>query len=264
MTADRVADLERIVYGSGASDEEREHAARELLELRAALAAAERADEAGTTAETADVEAADADSAPAPHTDDPVAAADPRRRFRRVIIAATAALVVGVLAGWQLGAREAEQQAELAAAADSAFPGPRTQAEYLAALPAAADSPATEVFDRPATAADAPEASWMPDVVGAGADSRLLAIRSDGTSIYAVHDGDEYCLYVLLPALEGGTMGCTEGGRFPAEGLQLGMSVEGSPEAYVNVTWRPDGSLSVLVPRTEPATPPLDESPAPR
>ncbi|MFB6611447.1 hypothetical protein ACFCVO_14065 [Agromyces sp. NPDC056379] len=265
MTADRVADLERIVYGSGASDEEREQSARELLELRAALAAAEeRTDEAGTTAETADVEAADADSAPAPHTDDPVAAADPRRRLRRVIIAATAALVIGVLAGWQLGAREAEQRAELASAAGSAFPGPRTQAEYLAALPPAADSPATEVFDRPATAADAPEASWMPDVGGAGADSRLLAIRGDGTSIYAVHDGDEYCVYVVLPVLEAGTISCTEGGRFPAEGLQAGMSVEGSPEATVGVTWRPDGSLSVLVPRTEPATLPLDENPGPR
>ncbi|MFC9561632.1 hypothetical protein [Agromyces sp. NPDC056965] len=266
MTADRAADLERIVYGSGASDEERERAARELLELRAvpaAAAAAESADTSDATTETADAEVAGVDLATA-QTDDPVAAADPRRRLRRVIIATTAALVAGVLAGWQLGAREAQQQAELAAAAGSAFPGPRTQAEYLAALPPAADSPATEVFDRPATDADVPEALWLPDAGGADTDSRLLVTRADGTSIYAIHDGDEYCVQVILPVLQGGTMGCTEGGRFPAEGLQVGMIIEGSPEATVNVTWRPDGSLSVLVPRTEPATPPLDESQAPR
>lgn len=254
MTADRIADLERLAYGSGASDDEREGAVRELLELRAS-ATQENAIDAGATEATeatiepSGIEAAGADG---PDVDVPVAAtaADPRRRVRRVIIAATAALIVGVLAGWQLGAREAEQQAELAAAADSVFPGPRTQAEYLAALPVAADSPAIEVFDRLATDADTPAVPWAHDFGEGAAEFRLLATRGDGTSVYAAHDGDEYCLFIVLAELDAGSMGCTEEGRFPAEGLEIGLSVSGSPSPTFSVkaVWRPDGSIVVLVP----------------
>lgn len=259
MTDDRIARLERLLYGAEATAEEREEAARELLELQAA-AVSERddaaADAAGTSAETsvADADGTEPDGALDTDRGGGGAAADQRRRVRRVLIAATAALVVGVLAGWQLGAREAEQQAELAAAADSVFPGPRTQADYLAALPVAADSPATEVFARPATAADVPGVPWMHDFGEGEAEVRLLATRGDDTSIYAVHDGGEYCLFILLPGLQAGTMGCTEGGRFPLEGVNGGMSIEGSPDAYIDVTWRPDGSLSVLVPGVDQET----------
>lgn len=254
MTADRIADLERLAYGSGASDDERERAVRELLELRASATQENAVDASATeaTIEPSGLEAAGADGADGPAVDVPVAAtaADPRRRVRRVIIAATAALVVGVLAGWQLGAREAEQQAELAAAAESVFPGPRTQAEYLAALPVAADSPAIEVFDRPATDADVPAVPWAHDFGEGTAEFRLLATRGDGTSIYAAHDGDEYCLFIVLAELDAGSMGCTEEGRFPAEGLEIGLSVSGSPSPTFSVSavWRPDGSLAVSVP----------------
>ncbi|SIO06311.1 hypothetical protein [Agromyces cerinus] len=254
MTADRIAELERIVYGSGTSDQEREDAARELLELREVPATAGGDDSAGAAAEAAETAGPDADGAdPAagPKTDES-ATADPRRRVRRVIIAATAALVVGVLAGWQLGARGAEQQAELAAAVGSVFPGPRTQAEYLASFPVAAESPAATVFDRPATTADAPANPWTDAIGEKPAEYRLLATRADGVPVYAARDGSDYCLLVVMN--EGGAGStCTEDGRFPPEGLRIGVGVDGEPGATIDVAWRPDGSLTVLVPPVEGA-----------
>jgi hypothetical protein len=164
-----------------------------------------------------------------------------------VIIAATVALVVGVLAGWQLGAREAEQQAELAAAADSVFPGPRTQAEYLAALPVAADSPAIEVFDRPATDADVPALAWGGGLDEASPEIRLLATGADGIPAYAIREGEEYCLFLVFEADLSASATCTDTGRFPPEGLRLTTVMQGA-QSGVDVTWRPDGSIAVLVP----------------
>lgn len=245
MTTDRIADLERLVYGSGASDDEREAATRELLELRASAvheSASADADADATAPSGIDATGADGlavDMPPAAAT-----AADPRRRVRRVIIAATAALVIGVLAGWQLGAREAEQQAELAAAAESVFPGPRTQAEYLAALPVAADSPAIEVFQRPATAADTPTTGTDMDFGNGPLEYRLLATRADGLPVYAARDDSELCLFVTF-GVSGGSGTCTSDGRFPAEGLRLNGSVYDASSPSVDVTWRADGSLSI-------------------
>ncbi|MBM7832193.1 type II secretory pathway pseudopilin PulG [Agromyces cerinus] len=253
MTADRITRLERTVYGAGSSDEERADAARELHELRsAAQTTAAPAVDAGDAPDEASV----TESSFTAEADERVGAvADPRRRTRRVIVAASAALVVGVLAGWQLGAREATQRAELAAAADSAFPGAQTQAEYLASFPVAADTLAARVFDRPATTADTPPNPWTDAVGEEPAEYRLLATRADGSPVYAARDGSDYCLLVVIPGGAGASSTCTDDGRFPPDGLRVGMGVEGEPDVSVEVGWRPDGSLTMLVPPFERAIP---------
>ncbi|WP_157372978.1 hypothetical protein [Agromyces sp. Root81] len=168
--------------------------------------------------------------------------------MRRLIIAATAALVVGVLAGWQAGAREAglqaEHDADLAAASASAFPGPRTQAEYLESLPVAAESPAFDVFLRPATAADAPAAGPEMNFGNGQLEYRLLGTRADGLPIYAARDDSELCLFIEF-GTDGGVATCTDDGRFPAEGLRLDASMYATSSPSIVVTWRPDGSLTM-------------------
>ena len=253
MTADRIARLERIAYGSGASDEEREDAARELHDLRAA------AESGGSDAVSSDTVGSDADMAATstetpgaepdaiPQAEQP-APADVHRRLRRVIIAATAALVVGVLAGWQLGAREAEQQADLAAAAGPAFPGPRTQAEFLASQPLAAESAAAEAFLQPATDADAPPADMLPDFGNGPMETRLLATRVDGSLVFAGRDDSEFCLILAMGNGMGGAGTCTTDGRFPHDGLSVGWSSSGT-DPSLDVTWQADGSLTVSTAR---------------
>ncbi|RXZ49167.1 hypothetical protein ESP57_09520 [Agromyces fucosus] len=251
MTTDRIADLERLVYGSGASDDEREAAARELLELRASAiheSASAGADATPAPTGPSDIDATGADGLAVDMPPAAATAADPRRRVRRVIIAATAALVVGVLAGWQLGAREAEQQAELAAAAESVFPGPRTQAEFLASQPAAAGSAAAAVFVRPATDADVPPASMVPDFGNGPMETRLLATRADGSLVFAGRDDSEFCLVLTMGNDLGGAATCTIDGRFPHEGLSVGWSSSGAVPS-LDVTWQPDGSLTVSTAR---------------
>lgn len=247
MSADRIAALERLAYGSGASDDEREDAVRELLELRASVAHENiTADSDAMSAPTgaSGIDATGADGVDDPELDGPVAAsaADPRRRVRRVIIAATAALVVGVLAGWQLGAREAEQQAEQAAA--PVFPGPRTQAEFLASQPVAAESAAAAVFLRPATDADLPPTSMVPDFGNGPMETRLLATRADGSLVFAGRDDTEFCLVLAMGDGLGGAGTCTTDGRFPHDGLSVGWSNSESATS-LDVTWQADGSLTV-------------------
>ncbi|HEY9365750.1 MAG TPA: hypothetical protein VIP55_03870 [Agromyces sp.] len=248
MTADRIADLERLAYGSGASDDERERAVRELLELRASATQGNTIDADATeaTIEPSGIEAAGADGADGPDVDVPVAAtaAGPRRRVRRAIIAATAALVVGVLAGWQLGAREAEQQAELAAAAESVFPGPRTQADFLASQPVAAGSTAAAAFLQPATDTDGLPASVVPDFRNGPMETRLLATRADGSLVFAGRDDTEYCLVLAMGNGLGGAATCTTDGRFPHDGLRVGWSNSGALPS-LDVTWQANGSLTV-------------------
>ena len=253
MTADRIADLERLAYGSGARDDEREAAVRELLELRAS--AAQEAAAAATGSMNVPTELSGRDGAGTDGVDDmgldvPIAGstADPRRRVRRVIIAATAALVVGVLTGWQLGAREAERQAELAAAAGPAFPGPRTQAEFLASQPLAAESAAAETFLQPATDADAPPADMLPDFGNGPMETRLLATRIDGSLVFAGRDDSEFCLILAMGNGLGGAGTCTTEGRFPHDGLSVGWSSSGTVTS-LDVTWQADGSLTVSTAR---------------
>ncbi|WP_022890987.1 hypothetical protein [Agromyces subbeticus] len=260
--SDRLAHLQRIVYGTGtgASDSERAEAARELVALTSPGQPAET-DGTGelspvrpstsmpgdaSAGTSVDASAGTTAGSAADFTEGP--AVERPSWVRRAIIAAAAALVIGVLAGWQLGAREAAADADRAASETAAsatpFPGPRTQAEFLASQPVAAGSAAAAVFLRPATDADVPPATLVPDFGNGAIETRLLATRSDGSRVFAGRDDSEYCLILTMGGDLGGAATCTSDGRFPHDGLNVGWSSSGATPTF-DVIWQADGTLIV-------------------
>ncbi|MDQ0894327.1 hypothetical protein [Agromyces ramosus] len=268
---DEVARLQRLVYGADSTADERRRAAEELHELAQATDAAARpspgsadiADSAGGTGSTdgGATPAHAAASSPTADVDDPPApgaeAGFGRRLAIRVGVAGgAAALVLGIVAGWQLSQLDGGDVADadaLTAPTESA--GPRLQADALAAMPVAAETLAARVFLRAAVPEDRPDLPGLREgagmVPGNGPrEFRLLATRADGIRFFAARDVDELCLFYVTPVSgpEGVTASgtCTRGGRFPNEGLRLSGSGSSGTES-VDATWRPDGSLQIGV-----------------
>ncbi|WP_159604744.1 hypothetical protein [Agromyces humi] len=167
------------------------------------------------------------------------------------IIAGTAALVLGLIAGTQLDRLTGGTDARPSVAAPTVNPEPLLQADVLAAKPVALDTSAAEVFARPATPADVPalEGQVGPIDFGAGpVETRLLFVGLDGVEIFAARDGDDLCL--LVPTPEPGFNGaCTQDGRFPTDGLRVsgvsGTAASGVDPVPLAVIWYPDGSVRV-------------------
>jgi hypothetical protein len=249
---DEVARLQRLVYGANSTPDERRRAADALQELAVADAADQAADATSTLSEPSGGGAAEApavagnDDAPDPDDDRRLG----RRFALRVAAVAGAALVIGILAGWQLAQLTAADADAGALPTPSASPGPRLQADVLAAMPVAAETLAARVFLRPAVPEDMPDIPGMPEgtritLSGGPAEFRLLATRSDGVRFYAARDGAELCLYVTFPEPADGAIalaGCTQEGRFPEDGIRVDGS---SGQASIDATWHPDGSLQM-------------------
>jgi hypothetical protein len=263
-----VAHLQRIAYGADSTPEERQRAADELRTLATATDApaglSPSPEAAGVTGATdgprnpggasgpagsgSAASATAAADAPAPASADEPGAGR-RLAIRIGVVAGAAALVVGVGAGWQLARLDGADAADSAAPAPATSPGPRLQADVLAAMPVATETLAARVFLREAVAEDAPDLPGLLDGTGLTPDGgppefRLLATRADGTRFFAARDGDELCLFVLFTPEPSTTRACTEGGRFPTEGLRLVASAERGRDS-VDATWRPDGSLQI-------------------
>ncbi|KQM82184.1 hypothetical protein [Agromyces sp. Leaf222] len=234
-----LARLQRLAFGSGASDAERADAARELDALREARSAA---------AVEAEVAAGEPPAEPEVQPAVTPVAADsvPSGRLRGTIIVGLAALVVGLLAGWQLGTT-------LHATAESAMPTPTatpftdqpSMADSLAEQPLAGEASAADVFLRPATEADA---APLPPEFGFGNGSleyRLLATRPDGTLVFLARDAAELCVVVAFPDLGGAASTCTVDGRFPEKGLNVATSVSADDTpTSIDVTLAADGRLT--------------------
>lgn len=264
---DEVVRLQRLVYGADATPDDRRRAAEQLQALARVPDAAARtspdgsgnrpADVAGGD-ESLDVNAHEAEAAAARSS--AAASDDEPRRGRRLavrigVVAGAAALVLGVAGGWQLAQLSgADAAADGAPTVPTGSPGPRLQADVLAAMPVAAETLAARVFLRPAMPEDTP--AIPTELIGplatpgaAPPEFRLLATRADGTRFYAARDGADLCLFIVFAPVPDGisTMGsCTDGGRFPNDGLQLGGSGGPGTES-VDATWRPDGSLQIGV-----------------
>jgi hypothetical protein len=255
---DDVAHLQRLAYGADSTPEERHRAVDELRTLATATDATASLspppDPAGATGATGG--AVDPGGAPAPAGSGTAASASAdepgagrRLAIRIGVITGAAALVVGVVAGWQLGRLDGADAADSGAPAPATSPGPRLQADVLAAMPVATETLAARVFLREAVAEDAPDLPGLLDGTGLTPDGgppefRLLASRADGTRFFAAHDGDELCLFVLFTPEPSTTRVCTDDGRFPVEGLRLVASAESGRDS-VDATWRPDGSLQM-------------------
>ena len=249
---DDLARLQRLAFGSGASESERADAARELealLQARAAAVEAEQSAVAASAASAADAGAAHPDAAGAAEAGEPpaesVGRADTaqRTRLRRAVVVGVAALVVGLLAGWQLGTT-VHATAESAVPTPTATPyeGPRTMADYLESQPLALDLPAADVFTRPATEADVPPLPVDFNVGHGPLEFRYLLTRPGGLTdagsverrYYAARDEVELCLFVTTVGTESTSeLACTTDGRFPVGGISSAAG-----------TLSPDGTLS--------------------
>ncbi|MGW9630070.1 hypothetical protein ACWGST_05160 [Agromyces sp. NPDC055520] len=257
----RIARLQRIAFGAGSAEAERQAAAAELDEVQRAVAdaAATRSIGAaggvtGAGAEGA-VDRGGADRGggaaaglapppveplfePAPELASALARTS-ARGIRWAIVAGAVALALGIGIGWQLGGRQpaplvnpAPTPAPTVAAGGSAAPIRRL----------AAETPMVGVFDRAPVATDALDAATM-QLHGLDASSaRLLLSQADGLGVFGVRRGDEVCLFVSYSAgTSDGAPACTSGG-IGDEGVRTTVARTG---AATSVRWRPDGTVEL-------------------
>ncbi len=246
-SASRRTQLERLVYGAGASEEERAAAERELAALRRRDAGADAPAGSDGPPDPDAPEGSDAppapraasDAAPAPAPD-----AAPRAwyRSRTLLVAASAAvfgLLLGGLVGWQLSRAAA-------ATGTNGVPVAGSGAEAMLQRPVDFD-------DRPALF-DA-ESGIDRDSLRRIATSDGGGERADrGVAAYGARstDGRELCLAVVWERMGGGGIACTSGGRIPPNGLaiEMGTSDPTAPNGILTLraTWFADGTVQLGIP----------------
>jgi hypothetical protein len=241
---ERVRHLQRLAYGGVASDADRAAAAAELEALR------RERDAPAAPPDIPPPAATDARTTAGPETDAVLNRATPHptiadhaasvRRFRWAIAAGTAALFLGLGAGWQLGARSATTSTPAAAEQSvSSLEG----AGLMVPVP---DTSVLAVFDRAPTPADVPNGGTPDDPI-APDDYRLLLTRPDGIAVHAARvDSDEnVCVTVAMP--EAGTASsCTTEGMFPQDGLWVEFYVQGA--GLLRGVLHVDGSATITPP----------------
>ncbi|HEU0183579.1 MAG TPA: hypothetical protein VFR16_15410 [Agromyces mariniharenae] len=254
---ERLRHLQRIAYGAVASSTERAAALAELDAMRRdAAAAAKEADEAESdpTGPTPVVEKTPTGSTRA--VSEWIAESDAAsvRRFRWAVAAGTAALLVGIAVGWQLGTRTAPSEPAaggqpFGAASSFAAGTPDVMSKVV-------ESPAYAVFDRPAQPSDVPataQEDWSDGWIDTST-LRLLATTAEGVGVYgakALPGGlspeigpDDVCMVVVR---SGGTSGtCTQQGVFRDGELWTESYLEG--DGLVRAEWHADGAVLVTVP----------------
>jgi hypothetical protein len=238
---ERLRRLQRLAFGAAASDADRAAAIAELELIRRERAAVdaerERTDAAGAPTTPVPPGAHAVGSATRPDGEaSGTAAAEP---LRWAIAAGTAALLIGVAVGWQVGARMAAS--ELSTVEVSAAP------ELDASVIPIADTALPRLYEAEPTPADTPKSAYPRDPI-APTDYRLLLTRPDGVSlrIARLRGGAEVCAVVTLPN-EFTESSCTDDGMFPEAGLWVEVSLPGD-EGLVRGTIHPDGSAE-LTPR---------------
>jgi len=186
---ERLRQLQRIAYGAVASSGERAAALAELDALRREQAAADAEAEAAAWP-PADPSPTTTEKTPTGSTravSEWIAASDAAsvRRFRWAVAAGTAALLVGIAVGWQLGTRTAPSEpaavGEPVGAAASIGTG-TPDGSTLSVI----ETPAYRVFDRAAEPADTPpptgEEGWADGWLDTST-LRLLATTADGVGL---------------------------------------------------------------------------------
>lgn len=256
---ERLRHLQRIAYGAVASSAQRGAALAELDQLRQEAAAAAADDERDAASDPLEPALA-REKTPTGSTRavaEWIAASDAAsvRRFRWVVAAGTAALLVGVAVGWQLGTRPTPSEPSavgqpLGAAASIGTATPD------GSPPKVVGSPAYAVFDRPARPSDIPPATgegWADGRLDT-ATWRLLTTTPDGVGVYAakaVPGGpsgaggpEDVCLVVVRDDGTGGS--CTQQGVFHGGELWTELSLRSG--GIVRAEWHADGAVLVSVP----------------
>lgn len=258
-STERVAELQRIVYGAGATDGERAAAAGELEALRRAAAAGVEVGEA-TARPSATPLGGPAATGGSPQADiDPfdglgglgaVAEEAPRPASNPVRVAAIAsviALAIGFGAGWLFGAQSAAELTVPGASPDEdvTFDLEPVQRPMQAAVPG--EVTALEVFAQ----AQVPED--MPSFVDPAFDPtsfRRLAVLPDGSSLHAARPGagsSQVCIHFDVPEV-GAMSTCDDEDRFLVGGLLVEGGFSGT---FYRVAWNGSGEVSIT---TRPET----------
>lgn len=252
----RLAELQRLAYGAGGTDEERAAAASELAALRAQVGSAST--DASGGAQPADPVGAATDASSGRSADEAAlveaSAAAERRAYRRLVavgaIAAAAGLLLGGLGGWQLAER-------VAAAAAEAAPRPGT----IAAL---SDGDVLLAQDIPVDGTGAYRAlllddgattlpsMWTDDPTIDADTAHRLRSATGGIEVYGMMTSDHEDLCLLIMYTDGGAMSCTDRGVFPPLGLTLSASPsyrpDGSLAPSLEATWLANGTLRLMTP----------------
>jgi hypothetical protein len=217
---ERIAELQRLAYGAGATDAERRSAAEELEAIRDGRPAAARtgATERRDDGQPVDPPAAETsvggnDGAPVSATEASRAPARPPLRW--VAIAAAAALIIGYVAG-AVDAEAARGTAPAPTATSAPQPGEMPLELPPGAVMDVAETRVVEIFERPATVADlAVDLTMFSFTEMDPSSPRLLATRSDGIRVWVARtvDGD-VCLVIRVDEFAG-SGGCTMDRLFP-------------------------------------------------
>lgn len=234
---ERLRRLQRLAFGAVASDAERAAAIAELELIQRELAVEterERSDAAGPPTAPAVLRAPQVGSSTRPEGEaSGTAAAKP---LRWAVAAGTAALLIGVAVGSQVGTRWAAD--EPSTTADPTAP------ELAASLVPIGDTAVSRLYDADPTPADVPQAAYPRDSV-APTEYRLLLTRPDGVSLRVarLHGGADVCAVVTLPS-DFTASSCTHNGMFPEAGLWVAVSFPGD-EGLVRGTIHPDGTAEL-------------------
>lgn len=260
--AERIAELQRLAFGAGTSDDERDAAADELEALRRRAAASTAAD----GAEGAPREPGPLDDSTGADEESPGAllGLEPARQdagtgpppstaaavTRWAVLVGAITLAIGFGAGWA-GASIAA--AELTAEAggtsadrtdeDVAFPLAAGEADVTVPVDG---SPAIEVFAREPTEAElAFDPAPFAHVDLVPASPRLLVTRSDGVAVWVARTAQgDVCLSLRIDEYSSGG-GCTVGGVFPAEGVGTETFIQS--RGYYAAWLEPDGDVRMRV-----------------
>ncbi|WP_448808231.1 hypothetical protein [Agromyces bauzanensis] len=247
---EQLSRLQRLAFGAVASDAERAAAVAELelIQRERAAAEAERegADAAGPPTAPAVPRAPGVGSSTRPEGEASGTAA--AKTLKWALVAGTAALLIGVAVGSQIGTR--------GAADESSNTVDSTAHELHAALMPIGDTAVPRLYEADPTPADVPQAAYPRDSI-APTDYRLLLTRPDGVSLRVarLHGGADVCAVVTLPS-EFTASSCTHNGMFPEAGLRVAVSLPGD-EGLVRGTIHPDGTAELTPQQYTPEVRPI-------
>lgn len=244
---ERMRRLQQLAFGALARDADRAEAIAELEAIRREQAAEEEARRAPADAAGAPTDAAGAPTAPVAAR---ASGTGPSSRpggeawgtpaakpLRWAIAVGTAALLIGVAVGWQIGARLAASEPPEAVSTE---PGLDTSMIPIA------DTAVLWLYKADPSPADVPRGAYPRDSI-APTEYRLLLTRPDGASLHIarLHGGRDVCAVVTLPG-EFTASSCTSNGMFPEGGLWVEAPLGG--EGLIRGTIHPDGTAE-LTPR---------------
>lgn len=254
----RIAELQRLAFGAGASDAERRAALEELEELDALRS--DRAVESSPGAPDSPEpdggrpSASDGGGPFEPSAPEggatPAPAVEPAGRPVRVLVGiGAAALVAGIGMGWALGAIPASGIAPDPGEPASGAPADRDvelHTETVTGTPAAVpatEAPAMAVFDREQAESDRTPMA-LGDPMFDPLTQRRLATLGDGAVFSAALDeAGGICLAFDRPDGGGASM-CTGETSFPPEGLHFDSTFES--RINYDLRWYASGEIRVL------------------